>query len=59
MEIGFILAVCFVACAGAVLMLMAEIARDHPQGGTVAARSLATTRTAPAARPGSTGRHRR
>lgn len=58
-EIGLVLALCFVLCAGAVLMLMAEIAREHPQGGAVAVRPLATTWTPPVARRRTRGRHRR
>lgn len=58
-EIGLVLALCFVLCAGAVLMLMAEIARDHPQGGAVAARPPVTTWVPPAAQRRTRGRHRR
>lgn len=58
-EIGLVLALCFVLCAGAVLMLMAEIAREHPQGGTVAARPPVTTWTPPVSPAKYVGRHRR
>lgn len=67
--IGLVFAVVFVATAGAVLMLMAEIARDTPQGGTTAVRIPAYAGVAPAIPPPATrpptprqrgtGRHRK
>lgn len=65
LEVGLVLALVFVACAGAVLLLMEEISRDHQQGGRVLAKPPAgwtatcAVPPAPRRRLEARGRHRR
>lgn len=63
--IGAVLATCLVLCVGAVLMLMAQIAEDTPQGGSTAVRVVsyaarpATCVPARTVATRSRGRHRK
>jgi hypothetical protein len=56
--VGLVLTATFVACFAAVLGLMAEIARDVPQGGHVAVGSGYVPAPIPRS-PRYVGRHRR
>ncbi len=57
--VGFVLALAFVVCAGAVLMLMDDISRDTPQGGRTAVKVTYATRPATCVPARTVATHRR